>query len=55
MSKNGPAAAAAKAGMQGFSEIDDAVDRGGRLQLQAFRTLNLKADGIIERVASPVC
>ncbi|MEM1379172.1 MAG: DnaJ domain-containing protein [Pseudomonadota bacterium] len=64
MSKNGRAAAAARAGMNGFAEIDDAVggatrmdvggaDDGGvyregrrltRLQLQAFRTMNLRAN-----------
>ncbi|GGY42990.1 J domain-containing protein [Parvularcula lutaonensis] len=61
MSKNGRAAAAARAGMHGFAEIDDAVGaqtridassgddgvyregrRLTRLQLQAFRTMNLK-------------
>ena len=65
MSKNGRAAAAAKAGMEGFAEIDDAVGgatrmedssstadgdvyregrRLTRLQLQAFRTMNLRAN-----------
>ncbi|MEM9840636.1 MAG: J domain-containing protein [Pseudomonadota bacterium] len=63
MSKNGRAAAAAKAGMDGFAEIDDAVGgatrmdseaapdgvyregrRLTRLQLQAFRTMNLRAN-----------
>ena len=63
MSKNGRASAAARAGMEGMAEIDDAVggntriDVGGhedgtyregrrltRLQLQAFRTMNLKAN-----------
>lgn len=61
MSKNGRAAAAAKAGMDGFAEIDNAIGgttrmesgsnaddvyregrRLTRLQLQAFRTMNLK-------------
>jgi hypothetical protein len=63
MSKNGRAAAAARAGMEGMAEIDDAIGgqtriehstgddgvyregrRLTRLQLQAFRTLNLKAN-----------
>ncbi|MEE4210553.1 MAG: DnaJ domain-containing protein [Parvularcula sp.] len=63
MSKNGRAAAAARAGLHGMAEIDDAIggatriDVSGaddgvyregrrltRLQLQAFRTLNLKAN-----------
>ena len=63
MSKNGRAAAAARAGMNGFAEIDDAIGaatrietgstedgvyregrRLTRLQLQAFRTMNLKAN-----------
>jgi hypothetical protein len=64
MSKNGRASAAAKAGLHGMHEIDDAIggetriDTGSsnqndvyregrrltRLQLQAFRTLNLKAN-----------
>lgn len=61
MSKNGRAAAAARAGLGGMHEIDDAIggntriETGGdddgvyregrrltRLQLQAFRTMNLK-------------
>lgn len=61
MSKNGRAAAAARAGMEGMAEIDDAIGgatrmenssldndiyregrRLTRLQLQAFRTMNLK-------------
>jgi hypothetical protein len=64
MSKNGRASAAAKAGLHGLHEIDDAIggetriDTGDanqndvyregrrltRLQLQALRTLNLKAN-----------
>ena len=63
MSKNGRAAAAAKAGMAGMHEIDDAIGgktrmgdsprdegvfREGRrltkLQVQAFRTMNLQAN-----------
>lgn len=61
MSKNGRAAAAARASMHGFAEIDDAIGgatrlesgnhddgvyregrRLTRLQLQAFRTMNLR-------------
>ena len=63
MSKNGRAAAAAKAGLAGLHEIDDAIGgktrmgegprdegvfREGRrltkLQVQAFRTMNLQAN-----------